>query len=541
MISGCPRLLPGQLFFIDKQFKIGYYENSFQERLIILKIDWRKPRWTAGIAALVCGIGTHMMGLVTMLHNNDDIGQMPYGYGTGITSGRWLLTILGDFAAELGFSYNLHWVNGLLFLVMIALAAVMTADVLRLKSRWFAGILGALFAVFPSVTGTMLFRYTVSYYGISLLLAIATVWLTERYRYGFLAGAVCLALSMGIYQAYVPFAITLFVLILLQRTLKGQDSFPELVKRGLFYCLILAGGLLIYFLCLKLCLALYGTQLSDYNGVNTMGKLSLGQLPQLLKLTVYNFCKLPWNNYCGLAGMKLIRICYVLLAVIAAVSFMWIAVSRVKKPLLIILAAALCGILAVAVNFIQIMCPDGWIYTIMVYPFVLIGCIPMIILETAEDTELCRTLAAKALALVLSAMALCYAYETNVVYTAQYYANRQVENYLNGIITQVRMTEGFDPEKKWAFIGQIEDPLIRSGWDSELRYGGSESAEILLNRHTRWYWFQVYCGYWIPDVDDETALQLGRTEEVRQMPCWPDYGSVKVIDDTVVIKFQNVE
>jgi len=506
-----------------------------------LKIDWRKPEWTAGAAALLCGVGTHMVGLVTMLHNNDDIGQMPRGYGTGITSGRWLLTVLGDFATELGFSYNLHWVNGLLFLLMIALAAVLTADILRLRNRWFAGLMGALFAVFPSVTGTLLFRYTVMYYGLSLLFAIGTVWLTERHRYGFLPGAVCLALSMGIYQAYVPFSISLFVLLLLQKTLNGERSFTELVKRGLFYCLILVGGLVIYFLCLKLCLVLYGTQLSDYNGVNSMGKLSLSQLPELLKLTVYNFCKMPWSNYCGLAGMGLIRYCYILLGLISGVVFLWVAIFRVKKPLLIAMAVVLCGLLTVAVNFIQIMCPDGWIYTIMVYPFVLIGCVPMVILETAEDDDRFQAAAAKVLVLVLSAMTVCYGYETNVVYSAQYYENRQVENYVSSIITQVRMTEGYDAEKKWAFVGQIDDPLLRSGWDYEMRYGGSESAEDLLNRPTRWYWFQVYCGYWIPAVDDETAAELGQTEEVKQMPCWPDHGSVKVIGDTVVIKFQDPE
>jgi len=526
---------------IDKLLKIEYYEIRMDERLITVKINWKTPQWTAGAAALCCGMATHMVGLVTMLHNNDDIGQMPYGYGTGITSGRWLLTILGDLMTELGFSYNLHWVNGILFLLMIALAAVMTADILRLRSRMYAGLMGALFVVFPSVTGTMMFRYTVTYYGISLLLALGSVWLTERYRYGYLPGAVCLALSMGIYQAYVPFAITLFVLLLLQKTLKGEMCFTELVKRGFFYCLILVIGLVMYFLCLKLSLILYGTQLSDYNGVNSMGKISPAQLPQLLKLTVYNVCMLPLDNYCGLAGMKLIRICYILVGIVTGMALLFVLMRHVKKPLLIALSIVLCGLLPVAINFIQIMCPDGWVYTLMVYPFVLIVCVPMVIVEAMEGRDRWKKLTENLLAIVLALLSVCYAYETNVVYSAQYYENRQVENYLSTMIAQVRMTEGFDAEKEWAFIGQIEDPLLRSGWDYEMRYGGSESAEELLNRPTRWYWFQVYCGYWIPSADETTVAQLSQTDEVRQMPCWPEQGSIKVIGDTVVIKCQNLE
>ncbi len=506
-----------------------------------MKIDWKKPQWTAGLAALLCGIAAHMMGLVTILHNNDDIGQMPFGYGTGVTSGRWLLSILGDLAVELGFSYNLHWVNGILFLLMIALAAVLTVDILRLRSRWLAGLVGMLFAVFPSVTATMMFRYTVVYYGISLLLALGAVWLTERYQYGGIPGAVCLALSMGIYQAYIPFAISLFVLLLLQKCLKGESDFAALVKRGIYYCCILAAGLVIYFLCLKLCLAIYGTQLSDYNGVDTMGQISLAQLPSLLKNTVYYFCMMPMINYCALSGMKLISICYVLLGLLSALLLLRLLIRCVRKPLMIALALVLCCLLPVALNFIQIMCPDGWIYTLMVYPFVLIGCVPVIFLDAAEDALWCRKLAEKALILVLSVLIICYAYETNVVYTAQYYGNRQMENYVSTMISQVRMTEGFDAEKEWAFIGQLEDPLLRSNWDEETRYGGSESLKGLINRPTRWYWFQIYCGYWLQYADEATIAELCQRAEVQQMPCWPANGSIKVIDDTVVIKLQDLQ
>lgn len=505
-----------------------------------MKIDWREPRWTAGMAAVCCGVTTHMFGLVTMLHNNDDIGQMPYGYGTGLTSGRWFLTILGDTAQALGFGYNLNWVNGILFLLLIGLAAVLTVDILQLHTRWFAGLTGALFAVFPSVTATMFFRYTVVYYGISLVLSLTAVWLTERYRFGGIPAVLCLALSMGIYQAYVPFAITLFVLLLLRMILREEGDFSAVVRRGLYDCLILAAGVAVYFVLLKVCLAAYGTELSDYNGVNNMGKLSLAELPKILKETVYGFCMLPLKSYCGLAGMKLIRIAYILLALMAGGALAWILLRRVKKPLMIMLGLMLCAVLPVAINFIKIMCPDGFIYTLMVYPFVLIGCIPMVILEAMDESCRAKLLVQKSLVAVLAVLALCYAYETNISYSTQYYASRQTENYLNSMIAQVRMTEGFDTDKKWAFIGQIEDPLLRSSWDYECRFGGNEPAFLLLNRETRWYWFQVYCGYSIPMAEEARVTELCQKVEVQQMPCWPNYGSVKVIGDYVVIKFQDI-
>ena len=64
------------------------------------------PEWMAFTGALLSGIVAHAFALVNILHNYDDILQQPKGYGAGITSGRWLLSILGDFSQNvLGMGY----------------------------------------------------------------------------------------------------------------------------------------------------------------------------------------------------------------------------------------------------------------------------------------------------------------------------------------------------------------------------------------------------------------------------------------------------
>ena len=495
--------------------------------------------WTAAVAAFGIGVVAHLYGLVTILHNYDDIAQLPYGYGTGVTSGRWLLTILGDLmdAADLG--YNLPYVNGLLFLLLIALASGLVTDVLHIEKRSYAALTGMLFAVFPTVAATMFFRYTVIYYGVALVLAVGAVWVTERYRFGFAAGIAALALSMGIYQAYAPFAIGLFVLLLIRRVLTGEGDLWRTVKRGLFYCLVLAAGVGLYFACNSLCLTLYGTQLSDYNSVNEMGKLSLSELPLLLKKTLYTFFMMPFKGYCSLANSRPIRLVWILLGLIGAASLLWALVRKVRGPWMKAALLVLCGLFPIAVNFIQVMSPGSWIYTLMVYPIVLVPLLPVVFLETAGE-EHSGKMSEKILAFVLAMMVFGYGYEANRNYTAAYYTNRQTENYLNNMLVQVRMTEGFSPEQKWAFLGNIEDPLFRSPWRYEMVYGGSEDAALMINRSTRWHWFQMYGGYTISLATEEEISSLAVTEEVRAMPCWPEEGSVKVVGEYVVIKCQEL-
>lgn len=506
------------------------------------KIDWKRPEWSAWLAAMCCGIMTHGFALVTILHNNDDIAQQPYGYGTGISSGRWLLSVLGDFLRENGFDYNLPLVNGLLFLLLVAVSAAVAVLALRVKRRSSAALMGMLFAVFPSVAGTMFFRYTVVYYGISLVLAVLAVWVLENCRYGLPLCAVCMALSMGIYQAYVPLTIAMLVLLMIRRILEERSGFWEMVRRGLYYCGALLAGLAVYYLALKGCLLLYAEELSDYNGMNSMGQLSLSALPGLLKEALYSPLMLPLKNYCALADMRWIRIAYAGIYAVSGLLAAYLLLRYVKKPLMILMTGVLAVLLLVAVNFIVIMCPDGWIYTIMVYPFVLLGCIPLVLWECVEQQDPIRTLAGgavgKLIAVLLGILIFCYGYDTNVNYTASYYANRQTENYMNSLVIQVRMTEGFDSEKEWAFLGQIQDPLLRTPWQYEVYFGGNEPSYMLINRESRSYWIWHYLGYSIPFASEEKTQQLWAGEEVAQMPCWPDAGSIKAIGDTMVVKFQ---
>lgn len=445
---------------------------------------------------------------------------------------------MGDFCDKIGGNYNLPFLNGLLFLLLIALCAGLLVSVFHIRSCTSAALMGVLFAVFPSAFSTLVFRYTSVYYGLAILLSVSAVWLFERYSWGWLLSAICIACSLGIYQAYIPITIGMFILMLLQESLTDGASFRRLLGRSMFCCGVLLLGLLLYYALLKLTLGLYGTQLSDYQGVNEMGKLSLSTIPRLIYEAMYSVFMLPVKDYCGLSAMKLIKGVYLLLGILSGVLLIFL-LKQVRKPSVRLFALLLCTAFPVGVNFIVIMCPDSWVYTLMVYSFVLIPCVPLILLNQMPGDikkHLWLNIAKKGIAAALSILAVCYAYQTNVNYTALYYANRQVENYLSSMVTQVRMADGFTPDKDWAFIGDIEDPLLGCYWEYEMSYGGVEFTQWMLNRYSWREWIHNYYGYEIPVASDEKLNSLAKSDTVRNMPCWPSDGAIQVIGDTVVIK-----
>ena len=494
-------------------------------------------------SAIVCGVLTHMFALVNVLHNYDDIAQQPSGYGTGITSGRWFLTVFGDLCQFLGGNYNLPFVNGILFIILIAISAGFLVSALKIHNKLYSALIGMLFVVFPSATSTLYFRYTAVYYGVAILLAVIAAWVLRGVKYGILISAVCTALSLGIYQAYVPLTISILVLMLIQENFQDKFTFKQIFLRGLYYCAALALGLIVYFVILKVALVLYKTELSNYQGVGNMGMLALNDIPRLMRNAVYGVIMLPFKAYCGLNNSKIIKIAYLLIAALSATMTVYILVAKIRKIGSAVMSILLFAAFLVAVGFVEIMCPDTWIYTLMVYSFLSISCLPIVLLECLPDHQnnyaKRNNSIKKVVVLIVVALIISYAYDANVSYTFTYYANRQVENYLTSMVAQVRMTEGFDANKKWAFIGNVEDSLLNSYWQYEGRYGGTEFTPWLLNRYSRYDWLQNYVGYLPPSPTEEENAWLRNLDSVQEMPVWPSYGSIKVIDEYVVIKFEN--
>lgn len=502
--------------------------------------DWKNsPEFCAAASALVYGMLVHLFALTNLLHNHDNIASQPGGFGLGVDMGRWFLEILGRFFDKAGLNYNLPSVNGMIYIALLAVAAALLVSVLKIRSKVSAVLIGGLFVAFPTVTATMIYRYTTIFYGISAVMAVMAVWVFRKFRGSLLVSAVLIALSMGIYQAYVPLTIALFVLQLICEGLRGEADAKQLVLHGLADCLALVLGLGLYFVGSEMSVALFGQDLVDYQGVSTMGSITVSQLPKLVVNALKAVCLLPLRDYCGVANRALMRIAYLLLGISSVAMMLWIFVKKIKNIGTCIITGLLLVAFILAVGFVEVMVPDGWIYTLMVFSFSLLACAPLAFLECLPeaDKKKLTDLFRKAVILLVVLLVFFYGYYANVNYTAVYFAGEQIDNYLSGVVLRTTMTEGFTTDKQWALMGDIQDPLFDSPWQEEISYTGLGFTQYLLNQYSRRDWIENYIGYDIPRADAETIAALAETEEVRAMPCYPNAGSIRVIGDVVVVKF----
>ena len=499
-----------------------------------------QPEWIAAISAFGGGLLIHLFGLVHIIHNTDSINYQFTGYGTGAASGRWFLQFLGNFFFRHRMNYNLCLFNGLLFIVFIALSSAFIVSIFHIKSRQLAALLGLLLISFPTVCSTMLYKFTSAFYGLAFFLAVLAVWVLPRWKIAGLLISACLTtLSLAIYQAYLPVTASLFVLQLLLETLETNHSFSSFFRRGMYACLSIILGLLLYFICTKIILASLNLSLNAYQGIENMGKLSLAQIPELIGRTYSGYFRLAFSNYCNLSPNILLNLSYGFLLIIHPIVLVSASINKNKKKTTLVMAFFLWLIFPIAVNLIELMCPESRIYTLMVFGCVSVSLAPLILLQTLPQQYKQTKLLYKVTAWVVLIMIVGNTYFTNLTYTKSYYVNRQVENYFSSLITQVRMTKDFTPELKWAFVGEISDPLIDNPWQAVTVYGGTNSTEETLSAYSWQRWFRAYQGYAIPLADSKQIDDIMQTQAFRTMPCWPAEGAIKVIDDVVIIKFAN--
>lgn len=279
-----------------------------------------------------------------------------------------------------------------------------------------------------------------------------------------------------------------------------------------------------------------------------MGKINITELPALIKRIYAQFLPMPLQDYCGMSCTKILQLCIFILNSIG-LTLMILLLRWEKRNWTISLGSlALLGIFPMAINSIILMAPNSHIYTLMVYASVIIYLLPVVILDlTAKELfPLVLTHIKKRILqimeigtiLFLSIAIWNYVYLSNGNYTAMYYTTQQTNNYLNSLITQIKMADGYHPSMEWAFIGyNISDPLYGNPWDDHFNYGGN--VKRLINVYSRNTFINNYSGLSsLPIVNNETLNVLKEAPFVQAMPCYPEDGSIQVHRGVVIIKLE---
>ena len=125
-------------------------------------------------------------------------------------------------------------------------------------------------------------------------------------------------------------------------------------------------------------------------------------------------------------------------------------------------------------------------------------------------------------------------YFANKTYLKLYLQYENAYATYSSIITQVKLTEGFDENCKLAVLGKGSNLLYIP---EELDTGDLAGPEQdLVNVYTRERLIRRYLGFDMPFASNEETSMLWADPRYEAMPAYPYPGSVQKIDDFIVVK-----
>ncbi|MDD6305796.1 MAG: glucosyltransferase domain-containing protein [Clostridiales bacterium] len=514
-----------------------------------VKEVWKKIPDTVKAAffgAVVIGLMTHLYEFTNKLYNYDELMNTPNGYGTGAESGRWFLRILGDiFGAQFG-NYSLPFVNGMLSVFLLAVSAALIANMFQMHSKLLAVALGGFFISFPAVTSTFLFMYTAVFYSVAVFFSVLAAWLVIRFPKNIVLNVlsiVLIACSLGIYQAYFSNTACLFVMsiIFICAFSKEEKTWKEVFFLALRYVLILAVGMVLYFILHKFLVAHWGLEVNSYQGLDSMGQTSVAEVFSAIKGAYLDFINLFRSDVMCLNPTTYVRKCYFLMMASWGIGALCLLFGekgcKVKKVFMIL------GFMVfpIAVYLIYIMTPNGWVYTLMAYSVVFVSIFTLIWADqfhvSFDKKEIVRKGTQWIAALTSLVMILVYIWYGNGCYMSLEYTKYHDMSYFQTMVTQIKSLEGYNDELPLALVGnEINDATNNMGSLVGGTFGLGGKSETNISAYSRNQIITKYLGFAPRFCSYEEIVALMENEEVQAMPSYPDDGSVKIVDGVIVVK-----
>ena len=488
------------------------------------------------IGTFLIGLAAHGFVFANKISNHDDLYSVR-AYGATIAHGRWLQSFLGPLVSKFNGNFTNPWILGLASLLFLSIAACFVVEALEIQNIYSCILIGGIMVSFPTIIGNFTFMFIAPYFSFSILLIViaAYLFIQNKGLIYTISAMICVACSMGIYQAYFPFLSGILLIALIKKAFCAEESVMEVCRTAVRYLIDLAMSMASYFVSLKMMLMIMHATLTDHLGINTMGKVKISAIPGIVVNMYRNTFSMIHSDYMGMSADLLIQL-LVGCSFLATLTFAIVAGVRMisqKQWLKFILGVAFISIFPIAINLIDIMCasdPEGNIYSLMEYGLLLIFVLPIALWENASWIPFQWCVAIAGISVIIY-----YVNLANETYLYTYLSQTAVESFYTAMIAQIRSQDGYTSDKAIVFVGDVQDKAIYPLYEEFPNvHIPSVSGSAIKANLTADGFLKYYCGFY-PEFSRECPAEY--EDEVEKMPCYPDNGSIQIFGDQVIVKF----
>lgn len=516
-------------------------------------------------SAVVMGLFTHLYMLTNKFPNPDDTRHM-FDLGVSTSGGRFGLDLLSQkwFGLDVSIltAYSMPWLNGLLSIMLIGISAACIVMLFGVKRKVNCALIAMIMVTYPTVTGTLHYMFTAPAYFVALLFSAVSVYAFQKRKwYSVLIGELLLMLCLSIYQAYFWVAIGLSILLCFFAALDQGETRKKpilsIFKDGVFFLAALVGALILYAVTNKLMLRMTGTELVQYGGLNDLFNISGVNLFAYFKLGYQKFFENAWNMVEeGAPYRHCLFLCMIAAAIIQLIVIFGkkFSIKSAQSFGTGAFLAALIFIFPLGAGSIYV-ASRQFVHSLMMYPSVLNFVFCIVILDRfldCMDSKKWKSMLYKISAICVLLISINYSVIANAVYLGSQITTSQAMYTLNRLVTRMQLVEDFDINTMpVAFVGSpndVENPPTLSDLYSLNNVVGvcfvndpvtGYEENVLINTVARTNFQQMerWLGEKYIVAENGQIEQIMTTEEFAEMSTYPEPGSLRIIDDILVVKF----
>ena len=534
-----------------------------QEIFTNLKNNMKTQLKTAFCSTFIIGLLTHIVIMTGDIPNHDGLASMYYDQNM-IGSGRWFLTVVCGISSY----FTIPWIIGLLSIFYLSLTAMVLVELFDIKHNISALLIGGLLATFPALVSTFAYMFTADGYMFALFLACLGVLLTKKYSWGFLPGGLCLAFSMGCYQAYISFCMLLCVYQVIRICLKKEKTevakaeyantkvketevektvylgIKEKALQILKYPAMGILGVSVYYVIQVILQKIQNVTLNDYQGINTVSTGISESFLQKAGRIYHDFfaftlsgnvvCNNIWSYLAyGILGTGVLAVLIILIVKKKLYKSIWFYIITVA---LIVAVPILC-------NAILIISPNVTYHLIMRYQWILIAILAIAFTEEYTNGKVAPFISW--IMLISSVIIIFnYAVTDNIAYSNIEKKYEKTYAYCLRLVDRMEQTEGYYQGIEVAMVGVVSDVQYP---DTDLSFKvtsniiGASGTSLLYTGRNYQSFLKNYMNVTISLADDATIDSIYKTDEYKEMDSFPGKNSMKVMDGILVIKTENKE
>lgn len=177
--------------------------------------------------------------------------------------------------------FHSPFLSGVFWLVFLSLAIFYLAEIFSLRKLFivFTSAILTLSACFIKTTGY--YPQWNEIYSLCLLLAVLSVYLLKKYKYGIIGFGLLNVLVLGLYQSYVCVSIGLVAVLAVFDLIKGE-TLKKVIINTLIAAVVIVVSFIVYFVLYKIILKVLNLSANQaYNSTGGIFSISITRLPVL--------------------------------------------------------------------------------------------------------------------------------------------------------------------------------------------------------------------------------------------------------------------